>query len=307
MAQKRRRVAFSIGDPAGIGCEIILKALQRLPRVDAVVVGDARLIAENAQRIGIEVRSDVLDVPGLDMGAFRFGETSAANGRSIIACTETAIRLAQAGGVDAVIAAPQNQTSIRAAGIPFDGYSGFFARTVGLAEDAVYLMLVSDRFKIAHVTTHLPVRAAIDRVRREYVQPVIAATNSALIQMGINRPRIAVSGLNPHAGENGLFGSEDRDHILPAVAAARAQGIDVTGPLGADVMLASGGYDGYVVMLHDQGHIPGKLQSGCAAFAIGGPFLLASVAHGSAHDIAGQGVADETHMYNTIRWTLGAL
>ena len=124
--------------------------------------------------------------------------------------------------------------------------------------------------------------------------------------MGIARPRIAVSGLNPHAGENGLFGAEEQTDIAPAIADARGRGIDATGPFGADVMLARGGADAYVVMLHDQGHVPIKLEPGGAAFSIGAPILFATVAHGSAHDIAGRGVADPSAMINTLRWSAAA-
>ncbi len=317
------RVAISIGDPAGIGCEITLKALAEMgPGVRPVIVGDGPLIEDGNERFGTKLNLrvvatpqqlrfagdavEVLHAPGLVAHEFKYGEVSAANGRLILAYADAAIHLALDGIVGTVVAAPQNQSSIRAAGIAFDGYSSFFARTVGLPDDDVYLMLVSERFRIAHLTTHLSVRDALARVRRENIVPVIEATQAALRGIGIDRPRIAVSGVNPHASENGLFGHEEAAEIQPAIAQARSSGIDVEGPFGADVMFARGTYDGYIVMLHDQGHIPAKLQLGCAAFAIGGPFLFASVAHGSAHDIAGRGIADSEHMRNAIRWSVAA-
>jgi len=318
----KRRLAIPIGDPAGIGCEIALKALcdaRVRERCAPVIVGDAALIARCNAAFGtnlpLRVAPDivfaddaiaVLDVPSLDPQQFRFGAVAAGNGRALLAYAEAAIRLALAGAVDGVVAAPHNQSSIKAAGIAFDGYPGLLARLTGLDEDDVPLMVVSERFRIAHVTLHLSVRDALRRIERGRILKVIAATDTALRRMGIARPRIAVSGLNPHAGENGLFGAEEQTDIAPAIADARARGIDAAGPFGADVMLARGGADAYVVMLHDQGHVPIKLEPGGAAFSIGAPILFATVAHGSAHDIAGRGVADPTAMINTLRWCAAA-
>ena len=317
----RKRIAISIGDPAGIGCEVVLKALAD-PRVRercaAVVVGDAALVARcngafgtrltlrTARDAGALAPSDdaipVLDVPALDLQKFRFGAVAAENGRALLAYAEAAIGLARGGQVDCVAAAPHDQSSVKAAGIAFDGYPGFLARVTGTPEDEVYLMVVSERFRIAHVTLHVPVREAVERIVRGRVLKVIAATDTALRRMGISEPRIAVSGLNPHAGEGGLFGDEEQREIAPAIADARGRGIDASGPFGADVMLARAGFDAYVVMLHDQGHVPIKLEPGSAAFSIGALVLLATVAHGSAHDIAGKGVADPSSMTNALLW-----
>ena len=322
---QRKRVAVAIGDPAGIGCEVSLKALadRTVARgCAAVLVGDAGLIERCNTQLGIDVplrivaaprdltlagdAVEVLHVPGLNMNDFRFGMVSAANGRALIAYAEAAIRLGLAGAVDCVIAAPQNQTSVHEAGIAFDGYPGFLARIAGVPEDDVFLMVVSERFRIAHVTLHVSLRQALDLMSRARIAKAIRATDAALRQIGIARPRIGVSGVNPHAGEHGLWGREEIDHVAPAIADARAAGIDADGPYGADVMLAQGKHDGYVVMIHDQGHIPAKLEHGSAAFSIGAPVLFSSVVHGSAHDIAGKGIADPTHMINAIRWCTGA-
>ena len=318
-------MAISIGDPAGIGCEVALKALADeaiAARCAPVIVGDAALVARCNAEFGIalplrivahgdELRFspgtvEVLDVKALDLARFRFGEVAAENGRALLAYAEAAISLALRGVVQGVVAAPQNQSAVHAAGIPFDGYSSFLARVTGTPEDEVYLMAVSETFRIAHVTLHVSVREAVDRVVRSRVLKVIAATDAALRVMGFARPRIGVAGLNPHAGEHGLFGREEETEIAPAIADARSRGIDAAGPFGADVMLAHGGYDAYVVMLHDQGHIPIKLEAGSAAFSIGSPVLFATVAHGSAHDIAGKGIADPASLRNALRWILGS-
>jgi 4-hydroxythreonine-4-phosphate dehydrogenase len=324
LSSDRKRIAVSIGDPAGIGCEVALKALaapEIAGRCAAVLVGDGALIArcnrdfgtnltlrpvDAAERLTLDGDAiEVLHVPGLDTNDFRFGVVSAVNGRALIAYGEAAIRLAERGIVDAVVAAPQNQSSVKAAGIEFDGYSTFLARVTGTPVDDVFLLVATDRFCIAHVTLHVSLREAIDLVRRGRVLKAIRATDVALRRMGIPRPRLGVAGLNPHAGENGLFGREEIDEIAPAIADARAEGIDVAGPFGADVMLARGGLDGYVVMIHDQGHIPAKLEHGATGFTVGAPVLMTSVAHGSAHDIAGKGVADPSHMINAIRLCIG--
>jgi 4-hydroxy-L-threonine phosphate dehydrogenase PdxA len=305
-----RRIAIAIGDPAGIGLEVTLKALARpeiAERCRAVLVGDAALIERGNALFKTNLRFgdrvEVLHVPCLDLASFRPGAVSADCGRALIAYAETAIRLAGDGKVDGVIAAPQNQTSVNRAGIPFDGYSGLLARTLGLPDDDVFLMTASERFKIAHVTTHVSIRDALDLVTCPRVLKVIRAADEALRRMGAAAPRIGVSGLNPHAGEHGLWGTEEEREIGPAIKKARAAGLDAQGPFGADVMLAHGGYDAYVVMLHDQGHIPVKLEPGGAGFSIGAPILFATVAHGSAHDIAWQGVADPLSMANAIRWS----
>jgi 4-phospho-D-threonate 3-dehydrogenase / 4-phospho-D-erythronate 3-dehydrogenase len=323
-SQVKKRVAIAIGDPAGIGCEIALKALGH-PGIRAscmpVIVGDAWLIRRCNEQFntGFTLRTadsasdlrfdgeviDVLDVPMLDAPSFTFGVVDAVNGKALIEYAAKAVRLAVDKVVDAVVCAPQNQTSVHRAGIPFDGYASFVARQTHTPEENTFLLLVSKSFRICHVTLHVSLLDAIKQVRHAKVKQAIHATNVALKKMGIARPRIAVSGLNPHAGEGGLWGREEIDEIAPAVAAAKAEGVAVAGPFGADVMLAQGGYDGYVVMLHDQGHIPGKLEPASVGFYAGVPILCASVAHGSAHDIAGKGVADPASIVNALRWAMG--
>ena len=215
---------------------------------------------------------------------------------------EISLKAALAGEVDAVVAAPQNETSIALAGIRFDGYPSFVARETGTDEDDVYLMLCFDAVKIVHATLHRSVRQAIDMITRERIGRVIAATDRALRRMGTTAPKIAVGGLNPHAGEGGLFGREEIDIIRPAIDAAAESGLAVTGPYGADTLFQRPGVDAFIVMLHDQGHIAAKLaaQKAVAALTIGSPILFSSVAHGSAHDIAGKGVADPGAMIEAV-------
>ena len=216
--------------------------------------------------------------------------------------------MARSSEVAAVVAAPQNETSIALAGIPFDGHPSFVARETGTPEDNVFMMLCFGNTKISHATLHQSVRQAIDAITSERVERVIDETARTLRRMGIAGPRIAVSGLNPHAGEGGLFGREEIEIIRPAIDAAVADGLNVAGPFGADTMFHMPGFDAFVVMLHDQGHIAAKLlaEHAAAALTIGTPILFSSVAHGSAHDIAGKGVADPTAMIEAVLRMAGA-
>jgi 1,2-dihydroxy-3,5-cyclohexadiene-1,4-dicarboxylate dehydrogenase len=315
------RIAIAVGDPAGIGPEVSLKAALDPAVRDAcrvLLVGDAGVLRRHAEacRIAADLRVtarpedgdwsgerlNVLDCARPDLAALDFGTISAASGRAALAFASTAIKAALADEVDAVVAAPQNETSIALAGIAFDGYPSFVARETGTDGDDIYLMLCFDDVKIAHATLHRSVRQAIDMITRERVARVIAATDRALRRMGTAAPKIAVGGLNPHAGEGGLFGREEIEIIKPAIDAAAAQGLAVTGPFGADTIFHRRDVDAFIVMLHDQGHIAAKVlaQNAVAALTIGSPILFSSVAHGSAHDIAGKGAADPSAMVEAV-------
>jgi 4-hydroxy-L-threonine phosphate dehydrogenase PdxA len=195
-----------------------------------------------------------------------------------------------------------HETSIALAGIAFDGHPSFVARQTGMNDSDVYMMLCFGDTRIAHATLHLSVRQAIEEITRERVLRVIRVADRTLRSLGIDAPRLAVSGLNPHAGEGGLFGREEIEIIWPAIEAAAAEGIAVTGPFGADTMFHMPGIDAFVVMLHDQGHIAAKLlaQNAAAALSIGSPILFSSVAHGTGHDIAGQGIANPAAMIEAV-------
>ena len=306
----RPRIALPIGDPNGIGPEIALKAAAD-PEVQKactpLIVGDMDVLGSYAAGLGIEAptarafASSPFAENGL-AGAPEPGAVTAAAGRAAIAYAQEAIRLAAVGDVDAVVAAPHNETAVARAGIPFSGYPSLVAREMGTPEDRVFLMLVSPDFRIVHVTLHVSMRQAVEMVTTERVLAAIRAADAAVRQLGVAQPLIGVSGLNPHAGEGGLFGDEDVLVIAPAVAAAQADGIKVDGPTGADLLLAGRAHDAYVVMLHDQGHIPVKLAGRGNSFGvtIGAGVLFSSVAHGSAHDIAGRGTADARPLINTI-------
>ena len=314
-------VAIATGDPAGIGPEISLKtALDAgvLALCRPVLVGDPSVVAKQAEACGIGAAIQVVDriqdaepangtvallaCPSPEAADIAFGANSAASGRASLAAASTAIKAALAGDVDAVVAAPQNQTSIALAGIEFDGYPSFVARETGLDPHDVYLMLCFGDVKIVHCTLHVGVRQAVAMITRERVGHVIAVADRTLKRLGVAEPKIFVGGLNPHAGEGGLFGSEENDIIKPAIDDAVGAGIRASGPFGADTMFHKKDADAFVVMLHDQGHITAKLlaRNATAGLAIGSPILFSSVAHGSGHDIVGKGVADPKAMIEAV-------
>jgi 4-hydroxythreonine-4-phosphate dehydrogenase len=245
---------------------------------------------------------EVVDIDGPPVEHFSPGESGAACGRAILDYAGAAIDLARDGEVDAVVAAPQTQQSIAAAGIEFDGYPGFVARRTGTDADDVFMMLHTDTLRIVHTTFHVGMRAALALIDSDRVVRALRAADRALRGLGIARPRIGVAGIDPYAGEGGLFGTDDADIVAPAVARAAGEGIDAHGPFGADTLLLDRAYDTYVVMFHDQGHIPAKLTGfdAISAFAIGTPIAFASVGHGSALDIAGRGIADPSSLIRTI-------
>jgi 4-hydroxythreonine-4-phosphate dehydrogenase len=321
------KIALPVGDPAGIGPEICLKAALD-PKVraacDPILICDPDVIARHAKACGIAAninvvervaeadwsgkRINVLACPQPQAATLDFGVVSPVSGRASIAFCAAAIKAAMDGSVDAVAAAPQHETSIAQADIAFDGHPSFVARQTGTDESGVTMMLCFGETRIAHATLHRSVRDAIALITRENVARVIRATDVALRRLGVATPRIAVSGLNPHAGEGGLFGREEIEIIRPAIDDAARDGVEAEGPFGADTMFHMPGYDAFVVMLHDQGHIAAKLlaRNAVAALTIGTPILFSSVAHGTGHDIAGKGVADPTAMIEAVLRMAGA-
>ena len=319
-------VALSGGDPAGIGPELCMKAAlsnEVTSICRPLIYCDRGALQDHVNAIELDIEidnySDIAQIDwhspgvkclGLDLFGlqkFHMGEVNADNGRASVACGAAAIKAAVSGEVSAVVAAPQTEKSIHLAGIEFDGYPSFVARQTGLAPEDVYLMVCFDNYRIAHTTLHSSVRQSIDLITEERVKHIIQSVNDTLKKIGIEHPRILVAGLNPHASEGGLFGSEEAEIIEPAIAAMKDHGVLVEGPIAADLMVHKYGFDAYIVMLHDQGHIPAKLMAKhrTAGLSIGSPILFSSVAHGSAHDIAGQGIAEPTAVIEAIRRLVG--
>jgi 4-hydroxy-L-threonine phosphate dehydrogenase PdxA len=321
------RIAIALGDPSGIGPEIALKAALDA-RVRSVcrplLVGDREALEVHARGIGRNPRLlafDTADAAGWEDGSvsllqrrhygpgeFALGQVGAIHGRASLDAAKAAVEAAMKGDVEAVVAAPQTEKSIALAGVHFDGYPTFVARCTGTDPNNAYLMICFGETRIVHTTLHIGLRRALDLITRERVHHAIASAHTALRRLGVSQaPRIAVSGLNPHAGEDRLFGDEDQDVIAPAITDAKKDGIAAEGPFGCDIMFGRKGYDAFVVMYHDQGHIAAKLLAPyrTAGLTIGTPILFSSVAHGSAHDIAGQGKADHQAMVEAIQRLAG--
>jgi 4-hydroxythreonine-4-phosphate dehydrogenase len=301
-------VAVSMGDPAGVGPEIVLKAFRDgTVREDFVVVGDRDVLAacNDALGLGVDVRDasgptdtrpgciNVIDIGAIHRDDFTRGAVSRACGAASKRYVEAGVRLALAGSIDALVTLPVNKEAVRLSDPGFSGHTGFIA---GLCRArGVAMMLYSPKLAVSHVSAHLSLRDAIEAVGTERVGEVIDLTASFLSKLG-GRARLAVAGLNPHAGEAGAFGSEEPRAIAPAVEAARARGIDVTGPMPPDtvfVRASRGEFDAVVCMYHDQGHIPMKLLDfeGAVNVTLGLPIVRTSVDHGTAFDIAWKGVA----------------
>jgi len=292
-----------MGDPGGIGPEIAVKAAldKRVRAICEPVLVGARAALEAP---GLSLRN--VQVVSTAPREFHIGEIHPAHGLAALDAARTAIHGAMNGEYAAVVAAPHSETAIHAAGIEFDGYPSFVARTAGLAAEDGILMLCfahgGREVRIAHVTLHTSVRKALELISPERVLRTIRAVHGALAKIGVENPRIAVSGVNPHAGEGGLFGDDETTSIVPAIDAARADGITVDGPIGADILIQREGYDAFIVMLHDQGHVAAKLLAPqrVAGITIGTPVIFSSVAHGAAFDIAGQNRANPAAMVEAI-------
>jgi 4-hydroxythreonine-4-phosphate dehydrogenase len=312
-----------MGDPAGIGPEIAVKALSGPELYELcrpLVVGDKKALTRAAAQVGSVARIrgvaavgqagfasgtiDVLDLANVPED-LAMGRLDARAGQAAYDYVKTAVELAMAGSVAAIATAPINKEALKLAGCAHPGHTEILGELSGAKQFA--MMLSTKTLKVIHVTTHVALRRACDLISKERVLTTIGLARDALVQMGITRPRIAVAGLNPHAGEAGMFGDEEINHIAPAVEAARALGIDATGPVPPDTVfyrtIRGGEFDMVVVMYHDQGHIPIKVlgfESGVNV-TVGLPFVRTSVDHGTAFDKAGKGTADSVSLVEAVR------
>jgi 4-phospho-D-threonate 3-dehydrogenase / 4-phospho-D-erythronate 3-dehydrogenase len=305
-----RIVAITMGDPAGVGPEIVAKVLAERPSARAVVVGDAGILRRAVGLLDLPLEVSAIERPAdarfaegvIDLVAaselpddLPFGELDARAGDAAYRYVRRAVELALADEVHAIATAPLNKEAMHQAGHRYPGHTELLAELCGVDDYA--MMLVGEDLRVVHVSTHVSLREAIDRVTPEREGTVIRLAEAALRALGCEHPRIAVAGLNPHAGENGLFGREDAERIAPAVEAAKEDGIDASGPWPADTVFLQarrGRFDAVVVQYHDQGHIPIKLlgfDTGVNV-TVGLPFFRTSVDHGTAFDIAGTGEAD---------------
>lgn len=330
-------IGISMGDPAGIGPEICVKALSDstvYERCCPLIVGDAAVMQQAVAFLnsGLKVNAvsaiaearfesgtiDVFDLKNVDMAELQAGVVSAMAGNAAFEAVHKVIELAMANEIDATVTAPINKESIHKAGHKYSGHTEIYAHYTNTAKYA--MLLADENLRVIHATTHVSLRRACDLCKKERVLEVISLLNDACIQFGIAKPRIAVAGLNPHAGENGLFGDEEINEIIPAINEANALGFTVEGPVPPDTMFVKavqGKYDGCVAMYHDQGHIPFKLEGfqwdnekqtmksvKGVNITLGLPIIRSSVDHGTAFEIAGRGIASADAMLIAIDYAI---
>lgn len=316
-------IAVTMGDPAGIGPEIIIKALSEgeLAGTPAVVVGCLQTL-QRIQALGIVPKVElkpilevsearfapgiinIIDEPLENPAALIPGKVQAQAGDLAYRCVKRATELALAGEVTAIATAPLNKEALHLAGHLYPGHTELLAKLTNSRDYA--MVLYTDKLKVIHVSTHIALRKFLDTLNAERIETVVAMADTFLKRVGIKQPRIAVAGVNPHAGENGLFGDEEINIVSPAIAAARHRGIDVYGPCPPDTVFLQayeGQYDMVVAMYHDQGHIPLKLLGFYDGVNItaGLPFIRTSADHGTAFDIAWTGKAKSESMAVSIK------
>lgn len=326
---KKPVIGITMGDPAGIGAEIIVKALSEEELYNnafPVVIGSSNFIKDAVNFIpsNLEINTvdnisdikgeygviDILDLKNIGLNDIKYGEIDARAGKASIEYIFKGIDLAKKRYIDAIVTGPINKEAINLAGYKYSGHTEILAEKTDTEDYA--MMLAEDKMKVIHVSTHVSLREACDLVKKDRVLTVIRLADQALKELGYDNPKIAVAGLNPHSGEQGLFGREEIEEIEPAVHQAQKENIDASGPIPPDTVFSKvrgGQYDIAVVMYHDQGHIPMKVTgfhynnktdkwnsiSGVNV-TVGLPIIRTSVDHGTAFEIAGEGKANEDSM-----------
>ena len=320
---KKTLIAVPLGDPAGIGPEIVARSIadKELFRItDCIVIGDKKVM-ENAIRItGEDLKVNVvadpaegdyregilnlIDLDNIDMDRFEFGKVDAMCGKAAFEYIEKSIQITMAGKADAVATTPINKESLRAGGINFIGHTEIFGALTGTKDPLT--MFETNGMRVFFLTRHLSLRAMLDQIKKERVIDYVVRCTEALRRLGVTEGTMAVAGLNPHSGEHGLFGWEEVNEIAPAVEELKKMGYNVAGPVPADSVFHQamlGRYNSVLSLYHDQGHIATKTLDFDRTIAItnGMPILRTSVDHGTAFDIAGKGIAGAVSMKEAIR------
>lgn len=336
MKKQKPIVGITMGDPAGIGAEIIVKALCRKEiynKAKPIVIGSQSIIKDALRfipsKLELEINYiqdikdakgefgiiDLVDLNNININDFEYGKLSAKTGQASLDYIHKSIDLVTNSAIDAVVTGPINKIAIQLAGSTFADHSTIFAHRTKTKTHA--LMLIEKNLRVIHVSTHVSLRTACDLVKKDRIVNVIHLAEKALKDLGIKRPKIGIAGLNPHCGENGLFGDEEIKEIIPAIDQTKNEGLNVDGPIPPDTIfpkVIGGQYDIAVVMYHDQGHIPIKitgfkynkssdkwLKMGGVVVTVGLPVIRVTVDHGVAFGKAGEGRANEGSMLEAIR------
>jgi 4-phospho-D-threonate 3-dehydrogenase / 4-phospho-D-erythronate 3-dehydrogenase len=337
MEKYKPLLGITMGDPASVGPEVAVKAIANTEIwkiCRPLVVGDAKVIEDAIRFCGLALKVNavrtvkeavfepavvnVYDLGNVNLLELKKGEMSAASGDVAFKTVVETIRLAMDGEIDGTVTGPINKESLHMAGHRFSGHTEIYAHYTDTRKYG--MLLVENDLRVIHVSTHVSLRQACDLVKKDRILDTIELMDTACRQLGINNPKIAVAGLNPHASDGGLFGSEEREEIIPAIEEAIKRGFNVEGPIPADTLFAKavgGRYDGCVAMYHDQGHIPFKLVGFSwdnktqkmnsvkgVNITLGLPIIRTSVDHGTAMEIAGQGIASPDAMILAIRYAV---
>ncbi|OAS87780.1 MULTISPECIES: 4-hydroxythreonine-4-phosphate dehydrogenase PdxA [Metabacillus] len=325
MNQQKPIVGITMGDAAGVGPEIILKSLAKEEMYEIsrpLVIGDSKILERAKSFVNSELKIESVNAENLENLAYEYGtvycldlnllseelkvgQVSKEAGHAAFKYLETAIELAKQQKISAICTAPLNKEALHKGGHKYPGHTEILADLTGTQDFS--MMLSAPNLKVIHVTTHVGILDAVKLINPERVYHVIKLAHDTLQKAGINAPKIAVCGINPHAGENGLFGyGEEEEKVIPGVEKAQGEGIDVVGPLPADTLFfrtVRGDFDIVVAMYHDQGHGPVKVLGLDAGvnITVGLPIIRTSVDHGTAFDIAGKGIADEKSLMEAMR------
>jgi len=316
-------IGITIGDPAGIGPEIVVKALSK-PEIyevcRSVVIGDLKLLQQVSNSLGAKASFktithprdaknrvgmiDVIDLKNVNMMSLQIGKISKHGGKASLEYIERAVKYALDGEIGAIVTAPINKESIRLAGSPYIGHTELIAALSG--SDEPLTMFWVRGVRIFFLTRHLPLRKAVEAVKKEKIVETIITIDRLFRKIGFKKPRIVVAALNPHASDGGLIGDEEEKEIIPAIKELQEKGIDAIGPVPADSVFHQAfmsKYDAILSLYHDQGHIAAKIADfyGTVSVTLGLPFIRTSVDHGTAFDIAGKGIAESKSMEEAIK------
>ncbi len=316
---KSSKIGITMGDPAGIGPEIIVATLAEMSdeaRSQSAVIGNLDMLRRADSILGTSLTFvegvqasngavPVLHVATKNQDQIVDGKASAAAGEAAYRYVEKAVELCLAGEISVIVTAPLNKAAMHSAGHHFDGHTELLAHLTGAKSS--FMLLAGDKLNAVHVTTHMSLRNAAEKPTIERVLATIRAGHEHFRELGYERPRIAVAGLNPHCGEGGIFGDEESTRIAPAIEAAKREGMDVQGPISGDTVFyraLKGEFDLVVAQYHDQGHIPTKLIAfdETVNVSLGLPIRRTSVDHGTAFDIAWKGIANNTNMKSAIAY-----
>lgn len=302
-------IGITMGEPAGVGPEIIVKSLAEMTpaqRSGYRVFGNRTTLAAAEAALGTGLDLGQIDIHHTDIPGppIPFGQLDPRGGEACFRFIESAVRQAEAGAISCIVTAPINKAALNAAGHHYDGHTGMLASLTGAKSS--FMLLASERLNVIHVSTHVALKDAIARATTARILATIRAGHAHFARFG-TAPRIAVAGINPHCGEGGLFGSEDTDQIAPAVALAQAEGINAVGPIPGDTVFHRayhGAFDLVIAQYHDQGHIPIKLVAFDTAVNVSVelPIDRCSVDHGTAFDIAGKGIANNTNLNHALAY-----